>query len=92
MTTPAKQPKYLVDLDGADMEMSGTGSDDMWCGYNLTCEGNTLAECLENAGVSESDQDGGESDQKPLENCDAGVKAKAEAMITAALQAVGSAV
>ncbi len=59
--------KYYLEIDASDFE--GPCDEGRFLGYGLiTAEGNSLAECQENAQVDLIDQDGGEYDIRPADS------------------------
>ncbi len=58
--------KYYLEIDVSGYE--APCDEGRWLGYDLIItEGNTLQECLENASIGLTDQDGGEVDQRPAD-------------------------
>ncbi len=61
------RPKYYIEIDASGYE--APCDEGRWLGYDLIiAEGNTLEECLNNASIGLTDQDGGEVDQREADS------------------------
>ena len=75
---PSKQYKYSID----DVECGDIDDDGPWRGCTLSSEGNTLKELIDNAWISETDQDGGEGNGPyQLEDSDSTIQATCEVIL-----------
>ncbi len=80
---------FKIQIENLDLEVDHRDSGG-YRSYELSCEGNTLEQCMETAYIAEIDQDGGELDTYPLDDSDGDVFFQAVYQIKRAIMKVSA--